>query len=235
MVPDQMQIFEMFWREQHWRHTSEWYGMTFWALSSSQFLGAFCDAEAFQPLWISSTFFSPEAIPGWREQQGGFERTRWLVFSCIWCNYLLTLFNPGNQADPSQLNIEFFACLLIFAKRGLVCHGTETKHLGISMYKSVWLSHQARCFHVSNPSLERKLFPAGATLCFAMRCVLLGSTLALALVALQGCGDEVTYPECASYSKNSVGPLTDATTCRTACVTRWRPGREEWTIGGLER
>lgn len=52
-----------------------------------------------------------------------------------------------------------------------------------------------------------------------MRCVLLGSTLALALVALQGCGDEVTYPECASYSKNSVGPLTDATTCRTACVT----------------
>ena len=68
------------------------------------------------------------------------------------------------------------------------------------------------------PSRE-KLFPAGATLCFAMRCVLLGSTLALALVALQGCGDEVTYPECGSYSKNSVGPLTDATTCRTACVT----------------
>ena len=66
---------------------------------------------------------------------------------------------------------------------------------------------------------REKLFPACATLCFAMRCVLLGSTLALVIVALKGCGDEVTYPECASYSKNSVGALTDTTTCRTACVT----------------
>ena len=35
----------------------------------------------------------------------------------LYLMYLLTLFNPGNQADPSQLNIEFFAYLLIFAIR----------------------------------------------------------------------------------------------------------------------
>ena len=37
----------------------------------------------------------------------------WACFSCI-CLNCLTI----GQADPSQLNIEFFAYLLIFAKRG---------------------------------------------------------------------------------------------------------------------
>ena len=36
----------------------------------------------------------------------------------------------------------------------------------------------------------------------------------------QGCdGEEITYPECATFSKNGVAPPTDATTCREACVT----------------
>ena len=44
--------------------------------------------------------------------------------------------------------------------------------------------------------------------------------VAVTLVALQGCdGEEITYPECATFSKNSVAPPTDASSCREACVT----------------
>ena len=44
--------------------------------------------------------------------------------------------------------------------------------------------------------------------------------VAVALVALQGCDDEeITYPECASFSKNGVGAVTDDDSCREACVT----------------
>ena len=40
------------------------------------------------------------------------------------------------------------------------------------------------------------------------------------LTALLGCGDEeTTYPECTTFTKNGVAPVTDATTCRAACVT----------------
>ena len=50
------------------------------------------------------------------------------------------------------------------------------------------------------------------------RCMVM-AVAAACLAALLGCGDEITYPECSSFSKNGVSPVTDATTCREACVT----------------
>ena len=32
-------------------------------------------------------------------------------------------------------------------------------------------------------------------------------------------GEEVIHPDCATFNKNGVAPVTDSTTCRTACQT----------------
>eukprot|EP00435_Cladocopium_sp_Y103_P048794 s3453_g14.t1 len=50
------------------------------------------------------------------------------------------------------------------------------------------------------------------------RCMVMAMAAAC-LMALLGCGDETTYPECSSFSKNGVAPVIDAVTCRVACVT----------------
>ena len=51
------------------------------------------------------------------------------------------------------------------------------------------------------------------------RCMAM-AVAAACLLALLGCGDEeITYPECSSFTKNGVSPPIDATTCREACVT----------------
>eukprot|EP00435_Cladocopium_sp_Y103_P054392 s3453_g17.t1 len=53
------------------------------------------------------------------------------------------------------------------------------------------------------------------------RCMVMAMAAAC-LMALLGCDDEeVTgmYPECSNFTKNGVAPVTDATTCREACVT----------------
>mmetsp|Transcript_50639 Transcript_50639/g.94558 ORF Transcript_50639/g.94558 Transcript_50639/m.94558 type:complete len:121 (+) Transcript_50639:13-375(+) len=43
---------------------------------------------------------------------------------------------------------------------------------------------------------------------------------ALLALALQGCDDtEVVHPECSTFNKNNVGAVTDAASCREACVT----------------
>ncbi|CAE7662314.1 unnamed protein product, partial [Symbiodinium sp. CCMP2456] len=48
----------------------------------------------------------------------------------------------------------------------------------------------------------------------------LGGALPLALATtLCGCGEEVVVPECSTFNKNGVAPVTDSTTCRTACRT----------------
>ena len=39
----------------------------------------------------------------------------------------------------------------------------------------------------------------------------------LAAIVLKGCGDEVTYAACSSYSKNGAGAVTDYASCATAC------------------
>ena len=49
-----------------------------------------------------------------------------------------------------------------------------------------------------------------------MRLAVCGGLLA-AVVVLKGCGDEVTYAACSSYSKNGAGAVTDYASCATAC------------------
>ena len=54
------------------------------------------------------------------------------------------------------------------------------------------------------------------------RCVVM-TMAAACLMALLGCADDENttgmYPECSSFNKSGVSPVTDATTCREACVT----------------
>eukprot|EP00435_Cladocopium_sp_Y103_P052774 s3453_g16.t1 len=65
------------------------------------------------------------------------------------------------------------------------------------------------------------------------RCMVMAMAAAC-LMALLGCGDEeITYPECSSFSKNGVAPVTDATTCREACIDEGlfevNGNLEDWT------
>mmetsp|Transcript_69616 Transcript_69616/g.166110 ORF Transcript_69616/g.166110 Transcript_69616/m.166110 type:complete len:98 (+) Transcript_69616:38-331(+) len=46
-----------------------------------------------------------------------------------------------------------------------------------------------------------------------------GAVLLAVATTLCGCGEEVVAPECSSFNKNGVAPVTDSMTCRTACQT----------------
>ena len=53
-------------------------------------------------------------------------------------------------------------------------------------------------------------------------CCMVMTMAAACLMVLLGCDDEETtgtYLECSSFNKSGVSPVTDATTCREACVT----------------
>ena len=54
------------------------------------------------------------------------------------------------------------------------------------------------------------------------RCMAM-AVAAACLMALLGCSDDeettVVYPECSSFNKSDVSPVTDDATCREACVT----------------
>ena len=53
-------------------------------------------------------------------------------------------------------------------------------------------------------------------------CCMVMTMAAACLMVLLGCDDEETtgtYLECSSFNKSGVSPVTDAATCREACVT----------------
>ena len=71
-----------------------------------------------------------------------------------------------------------------------------------------------------------------------LRVVSICGALCLLTTILQGCGDEVSYPACTTYSKGTAGAVTDATTCDTACdkgegiqVTNYGPHEFKGTSG----
>eukprot|EP00438_Fugacium_kawagutii_P003271 Skav236372 [mRNA] locus=scaffold1770:326475:326744:- [translate_table: standard] len=61
---------------------------------------------------------------------------------------------------------------------------------------------------------------------FGLRSIM--AILVTVALTLMGCGDEPTYPECQSFDKNNVPPVTSKATCRTACETAEGLVGDDW-------